>query len=69
MAFTTAYFELHNCYAWASNFQLQSNIVMARYGSPASNYQPLQSLSNNNLIETTTPLQVVYIIVTPQFSV
>ena len=28
-AFTTANFELHNCFAWVSNFQLQSNIVMA----------------------------------------
>jgi len=25
------------------------------YGSPASNNQPLQSLPNNNIIETTTP--------------
>ena len=35
------------------------------YGSPASsNNQPLQSLPNNNTIETTTPPRVVYIIVT-----
>ena len=28
-AFTIAYFELHSCFAWVSDFQLQSNIVMA----------------------------------------
>ena len=27
-AFTIAYFELHSCVSWVSNFQLQRNIVM-----------------------------------------
>ena len=61
-AFTTAYFGLHSCFAWVSDFQLQSNIVMAM------GHQLLTSTTskpaNKNIIETTTPPWVVYIIVT-----
>ena len=50
---TTAYLELHCCFAWVSDFKLQNNNSDG-YGSPVSYNQPLQSLRNNNIIETIT---------------
>ena len=59
---TTANFELHSCFAWVSDFSATKQYCDG-CRSPASSNQPLQSLPNNNIIETTTPPQVVYIIV------
>ena len=47
---TGAYFKVHSYFARVSDFQLQSNFLMA-----AQKYKPLQSQHNNAVIETTTP--------------
>ena len=50
---TGAYFKVRSYFTRVSNFQLQSNFLMAV--SSAQKYKPLQSQHNNAVIETTTP--------------
>ena len=50
---TGAYFKVRSYFARVSNFQLQSNFLMAV--SSAQKYKLLQSQHNNAIIETTTP--------------
>ena len=50
---TGAYFKVRSYFARVSDFQLQSNFLMAV--SSAQKYKPLQSQYNNAVIETTTP--------------
>ena len=50
---TGAYFKVCSYFARVSDFQLQSNFLMAV--SSAQKYKPLQSRHNNAIIETTTP--------------
>ena len=65
-AFTTAYFELHSCFAWVSDFQLQSNIVMAM-GHQLLTINRFKACLAMTIIETTTPPWVVHITVTLPF--